>query len=55
MRKQEFALTDAYSFNREGPVKWIVSHMLKYPYLPLLLVVLSITANLAYSNIQVFS
>jgi len=51
---QEFALEDAHSYNRSGPIRWIFSHMLRFPHLPLLLILLSVVNNLAYSNIQIY-
>ncbi len=50
---QEFVLEDAYKYNRSGPVRWILSHTLRYPLLPLALIVLSVVSNIAYSSIQV--
>ncbi len=54
MEKHEFALEDAYTYNRSGPIRWIFSHMLRFFHLPLLLIGLSIFNNLAYSNIQIY-
>ncbi|MBT3275260.1 MAG: ABC transporter ATP-binding protein [Spirochaetales bacterium] len=53
MRKAEFLISDAYRYNRRGPVRWITSHALRYPLFPLLLIVLSFFNNFAYSNIQI--
>jgi ATP-binding cassette, subfamily B, bacterial len=52
MAKQEFVLEHAYTYNRSGPVRWILSHTLRYPLLPLALVLLSVVNNIAYSSIQ---
>ena len=54
MALQEFAIDNAYSYNRTGPVRWIFSHMLRFFHLPLLLLLLSVVNNLAYSNIQIY-
>ncbi len=53
-RKREFKLESEYPYNRNGPVRWIVSHMLRYPLLPVIAVAAAIVNNLAYSMIQVF-
>ena len=53
MAKQEFVLEHVYSYNRSGPVRWILSHTVRYPLLPLALIVLSVVNNIAYSSIQV--
>ena len=54
MGLQEFALDNAYSYNRSGPIRWVFSHMLRFAHLPLFLILLSIVNNLAYSNIQIY-
>jgi ATP-binding cassette, subfamily B, bacterial len=50
----EFKRENAYSYNRRGPVRWIVSHVLRYPLLPLAVLAAAIFNNFAYSYIQVF-
>jgi ATP-binding cassette subfamily B protein len=54
MIKREFKLENEYPYNRVGPVRWIVSHMMRYPFFPLALIVGALLNNLAYSAIQVF-
>ena len=54
MAKREFQVENEYSYNRKGPVRWIVSHMLRYPSLPLILIITAVANNFAYSTIQVF-
>ncbi|MCR4407636.1 MAG: ABC transporter ATP-binding protein/permease [Anaerolineae bacterium] len=54
MTKKEFRLENEYLYNRSGPVRWIISHMLRYPLFPLVTIVAAILNNLAYSYIQVF-
>ena len=51
---REFTLEDEVHYNRSGPVRWVISHVLRYPLLPLALVVASVVNNLGYSYIQVF-
>lgn len=53
MTKREFTLEDEYQYNRSGPVRWIVSHALRYPLFPLLILVAAVFNNFAYSYIQV--
>lgn len=53
MTKKEFTLENEYPYNRSGPVRWIVSHALRYPLFPLLMVAAAIINNICYSNVQV--
>ncbi len=54
MSKAEFKLADAYDYNRTGPVRWIISHLLRYPHLPIIALVAAVINNFAHSFIQVF-
>ncbi len=54
MSKREFTLSTEYRYNRSGPARWILSHALRYPYLPLLAILATIFNNLGHSYIQVF-
>ncbi len=54
MSKREFTLDDAYPYNRSGPVRWIISHLLRYPLFPLAVIAAAILNNFAYGNIQVY-
>jgi ATP-binding cassette subfamily B protein len=54
LSKREFTLKDEYHYNRSGPVRWIISHVIRYPLFPALILVAAIFNNLAYSYIQVF-
>jgi ATP-binding cassette subfamily B protein len=54
MAKLEFQIENEYQYNRRGPIRWILSHMLRYPILPLALVLCAVANNFAYSTIQVF-
>jgi len=53
MSKREFRLENEYSYNYDGPVRWIVSHVMRYPLIPLAILTGAILNNLAYSMIQV--
>lgn len=52
-RKREFRLEHEYHYNRAGPVRWIISHALRYPIFPFIAVAAAIVNNYAYSTIQV--
>jgi len=51
-RKREFRLENEYHYNRSGPVRWIISHALRYPIFPVIAIVAAVANNYAYSNIQ---
>ncbi len=53
MSKREFRLENEYSYNYKGPVHWIISHVMRYPLIPLAILAGAILNNLAYSSIQV--
>jgi len=54
VEKREFTVVDEYHYNRSGPVRWIISHVMRYPLLPLASVAATLLNNLAYSYIQIF-
>ncbi len=54
MTKREFRLENEYRYNRSGPMRWIVSHLLRYPLLPLINILAAILNNSFYSYIQIF-
>jgi len=54
MTKREFQVENEYQYNRKGPVRWVFSHLMRYPLLPLALIAGAVANNLAYSYIQVF-
>jgi ATP-binding cassette, subfamily B, bacterial len=41
VQKREFTVANEYTYNRSGPVRWIISHILRYPWIPFLAIVLS--------------
>lgn len=53
MSKAEFKLADEFEYNRTGPVRWIISHLLRYPHLPIIGLVAAVISNFARSFIQV--
>ncbi len=54
MSKKEFRVENEYEYNRSGPVRWIISHVMRYPWLPLLVTGAAIINNFAASYVQVF-
>jgi ATP-binding cassette subfamily B protein len=54
MSEREFRLEDEYQYNRGGPKRWILSHVLRYPWLPVMVTATAVINNFAYSYIQVF-
>jgi ATP-binding cassette subfamily B protein len=54
MELREFQIDNEYRYNRKGPVRWVISHMLRYPLLPLIMLVAAAANNYAYSLIQVY-
>ncbi|HUX76330.1 MAG TPA: ABC transporter transmembrane domain-containing protein, partial [Anaerolineae bacterium] len=54
MAKREFRLENEHRYNRSGPVRWIISHLVRYPLFPLATVLAAILNNLAYSYRQIF-
>lgn len=53
LTKREFRLESDYAYNHTSPVRWIISHILRYPWIPLTILIGAIFNNLAYSSIQV--
>ena len=53
MAKREFTVKDEYPYNHSGPVRWIISHMRRYPLYPLVAVGAALANNMAYSSIAV--
>lgn len=51
---REFKLEQEYQYNRSGPLRWILAHTLRYPWLPVLVTATAVVNNFAYSYIQVF-
>jgi ATP-binding cassette subfamily B protein len=50
--KREFKLENEHHYNRSGPVKWIISHLVRYPVLPLLALICAVLDNFAMSSVQ---
>jgi ATP-binding cassette subfamily B protein len=54
MEKREFSIEGEYHYNRSGPVRWILSHALRYPVFPLVMFLASIGNNTSFSYVQIF-
>ena len=54
MSEREFRLENEYNYNRSGPQRWIWSHVIRYPWLPVLVTAAAVINNFAYSYVQVF-
>jgi ATP-binding cassette subfamily B protein len=54
MEKREFSIEGEHSYNRSGPVRWVISHAARYPIFPLAVTLAAVGNNYAYSYIQVF-
>ncbi len=54
LSKKEFRVENDYDYNRSGPTRWILSHVLRYPWLPVLVTAASIINNFSASFVQVF-
>ncbi len=53
MSKREFRLESEYQYNYDSPLRWIISHVLRYPLIPLAILTGSVLNNLAASSIQI--
>jgi ATP-binding cassette subfamily B protein len=47
--RREFTVADAYSYIYRSPLRWIISHVLRYPWLPVAALVGGIISNVLYS------
>ena len=53
LSKREFTVADEQHYNREGPVRWVLSHLARYPVLPVINLVAAVFNNFFYSYIQI--
>jgi ATP-binding cassette, subfamily B, bacterial len=49
--KREFSIADEYVYNRNGPVRWILSHLLRYKGLLALFVVAAALTNILFATV----
>ena len=45
MHKREFTVEGEYRYNRAGPVRWITSHVMRYPHMPIAIILMATAAN----------
>ena len=55
MIKREFTVADEYYYDRSSPVRWIVSHLLRYKHLILSFMLAVILTNTLYSVIAILT
>lgn len=53
LTKREFRLENEHPYDRAGPVRWILSHIVRYPLFPLAMVLAAVINNACYSYIQI--
>jgi ATP-binding cassette subfamily B protein len=53
--KREFTAADEYHYNRSDPVRWIVSHLLRYKHLIVSYMLAAILTNILYAVIPVLT
>ena len=55
MSRREFTVANEYRYNRSSPGRWVISHVMRYCWLPLGMVVASILSNylMSYSRVLV--
>jgi ATP-binding cassette subfamily B protein len=54
MTKREFSLPEEIPTNRSSPIRWILSHAIRYPLFPILMVLAAAGNNYAFSYVQIF-
>jgi ATP-binding cassette subfamily B protein len=53
LTSREFRLQNEYCYNRSGPVRWIISHTIRYPVFPLVVILAAVVNNWTYGYRQV--
>ncbi len=53
MKKREFRPKGEYQYNRSGPARWIISHLLRYPVFPLTVILTAILNSWTFSYARV--
>ena len=49
--KREFSVDDEHVYNRSGPVRWIISHLLRYPHLLISFLLAATLTNVLFSSV----
>ncbi len=52
MGKREFTVPGEHLYDRRGPVRWVASHVARYPIFPIMGLLAAILNNFLYSSIQ---
>ena len=50
MEKREFTVADEYRYNQSSPLRWIISHILRYPWLPVATILLATLVSILTST-----
>jgi ATP-binding cassette subfamily B protein len=51
--RREFTVADAYTYSYRSPLRWILSHVLRYPWLPFAALAGGLLSNILYSAVFV--
>jgi ATP-binding cassette subfamily B protein len=54
MTKREFSISEEILTNRSSPIRWIISHAIRYPLFPVLMFLAAAGNNYAFSYVQIF-
>ena len=49
--KREFSVSDEHVYNRSGPVRWIISHLLRYPHFLISFLLAAALTNVLFSTV----
>src|SRR5512133_414600 len=49
--KREFSVADEHVYNRSGPRRWIISHLLRYPHLLISFLIAGTLTNVLFSAV----
>ncbi len=55
MIKREFTVAGEYYYNQSSPVRWIISHLLRYKHLAISFMLAAILVNILFSAIPVLT
>lgn len=55
MIKREFTVANEYQYNRSGPVRWIISHLLRYKHLVISFMLAATLTNVLYAIIPILT
>ena len=53
LQKREFTVANEYRYDRTSPLRWIVSHILRYPWLPAATILMAILVSILTSTTSV--